>query len=449
MNNNTAPYELSKTNTLNSPTRSINRAISAPQPDLNIDQVSEEVKLEPDVDNAIPEGPPPDKGYAWIVMVACFVNLLFAFGTTNAFGVFQTYYLEVLFVDVSADLIAWISTTCIFFTLAGGLAAGPIIRRIGMRYTSILGTFIGSAGLLLASFSTKVWQLVLTQGVIFGFGSSLIVNIALTAPALWFDKNRGMAIGLVASGGGFGALVLIPVVTKVVEVNSVWWAFRVLFLMYFVSTLVGGFLLKPRIGFTPINKIIDFGLIKDPVAMLICAVGFLLEIGYSITMLYFPASLVDNGTSVTLATNLIMAFCTISAFSRIISGYLVKKMNPMDIMIFCHSMSGIIMLTMWLTNKKFSVHLVYYLLFGLFSVPFFSLGPVVTASYYKKEKISQVNGLSYLSMGIGILVGYPSVGAVFQNYGKRTDYSQIIIIGGTFYLLSVIPLVALRHYIKK
>ncbi|PVU87533.1 hypothetical protein BB559_005992 [Furculomyces boomerangus] len=449
MNNNTDIRKTSESNSLNSAAQLGDLSISAPQSDLNTKKDFEEKMAEPANDTKTPEGPPPDQGYAWVIMVACFVNVIFAFGSFNAFGVFQTYYLEVLFVDVPADQIAWISTLCGVFTLSGGLTAGPIIRRIGMRYTSILGTFIACIGLILASFSTKVWQLVLTQGVIFGFGCSIIVNISLTAPALWFVKHRGAAIGLVASAGGFGALVLIPVVTKVVEVSNVWWAFRVLCLMYFVCTLAGGMLLKPRIGYTPINKIIDFSLLKDPVAMYICLSGFLFNIGYNVPLLYFPASLVQMGKSENLATNLIMVFCTFSALSRFISGYLAKKINPIDIMIVSHAISGIIMLAMWYKATSFGVHLAFYFLFGFFGLPFFALGPVVTAGHFKHEKISQVNGLSYLVMGFAVLIGIPSLGAIFQTYGKRTDYSQIIIIGAIFYLLSVIPLVALRHYIKK
>ncbi|PWA01857.1 hypothetical protein BB558_001980, partial [Smittium angustum] len=418
MNDSISHHKVLRSNTVTSVIHSAGLPIHITQVEIYTEKDGEEVKLDEIVDIKTSKEIPPDEGYAWVILVASFINLLFAFGCFNAFGVFQTYYLTVIFLDVPADHIAWISTTSVFFTLAGGLAAGPIIRRIGMRYTSILGTLVASIGLLLASFSTKVWQLVLTQGVIFGFGCSIIVNIALTAPALWFDKYRGMAIGLVASGGGFGALVLIPVVTKVVKVGNIEWAFRVLCLMYLVCTLAAGFLLKPRIGFTPINKIIDFSLLKDPVAMLICLVGFIMEIGYSIPLLYFPSSLIHMGTSETLATNLIMVFGASAAFSRIIFGYLAKKINPVDIMVVSHIITGIVMLSMWYKSKSFGLSLAFYIIFGLFSVPFFSLGPVITANYYKREKISQVNGLSYLFLGFAILVGIPSVGAVFQNYGK-------------------------------
>ncbi|PVZ98655.1 hypothetical protein BB558_005338 [Smittium angustum] len=393
--------------------------------------------------------PPLDKGYSWVIMFACFINTIFGFGSFSAFGVFQTYYLKITFLNVPAETIAWISTLSIFFTDAGGLLAGPIIRRLGIRYTSILGTIVATTGLLLASFSTKVWQLALTQGLIFGLGCSIIVNIAYTVPAFWFDKHRGFAIGTVASGGSFGSLIIVPIVTNISNSHGIGWSFRVLAILFFVATLVGGMLLKPRTEYKPVNKVIEFELLKDPVTIMICVISFFAEIGFSVPMLYFPASLIDIGVKKDLATNMIMVLSAFSATSRILSGYLAQRISAENIVIVSHFISGTIMMAMWYTSRSFGVYLAFYILFGMFSIQFFSLGPVMIANYYDDDKISQVNGISYLAMGVAILVGVPSIGAIFQKYGKRRDYSQIIAITSACYLISIIFLVGLRYYVKK
>ncbi|PVU92865.1 hypothetical protein BB559_003568 [Furculomyces boomerangus] len=399
--------------------------------------------------NPSEEGPPPDKGYAWVILGATFINLIFGFGTFNAFGVFQTYYLTVIFVDVPAGQIAWISTLCVFFTLGGGLTAGPIISKLGLRYTSILGSCIAFVGLILASFSTKVWQLALTQGVIFGYGCSLIVNVNVTVTALWFEKHRGLALGVAVSGGGFGALVLVPVVTKMTALSGIAWGFRTLGMLYFVCTFAGGMFLKPRTGFALTNKILDFKLIKDPITILICMIGFTFQIGFTIPVLYFPASLVGMGVSTNLSTNLIMLFCSCSVVCRIAAGYLARRFKPVDIAIIFQSISAISILGIWYTSKSFGHSLAFYIVFGFFSASYIPLGPVIISNHYKKEKISQANGLLNLFVGLATLVGAPSVGAVFQKYGKRTDYSQIIVIGGVSYLISVAFIIALKYYTRK
>ncbi|OMJ24824.1 putative transporter ESBP6 [Smittium culicis] len=393
--------------------------------------------------------PPPDKGYAWVIMVASLVNILLAFGSPHAFGVFQAYYLKVLFVDEPADKIAWISTMCTTCTLCGGLLASPITRIIGLRNTSLLGTVIATLGLVLASFSTQIWHLVLTQGIIFGLGSSIIVNISLSAPALWFDKHKGLAFGIVASGSSTGALVLVPIVTKFINILSINWAFRILAILFLIFTGICGFLIKPRIKFAPSKKIIDFSSLKDPAALMIYAVGALLQIGVNTVVLYFPSNLIDVGKSPSTASNLIMAYSAFSSISRITCGQLSKKLGAVNITIFCHFLAGVLMLTLWLTSHKFIPLLIFYLLIGIFAVPFFALGPLIAANCYPAEKVSQINGLAYLIMGIIVFICIPTTGAAFEKLGHRTSYSPVILIGGIAYLLSVVPLVALKKYLKK
>ncbi|PVU84706.1 hypothetical protein BB559_007447 [Furculomyces boomerangus] len=427
-----------------------------PNPDTNnncITHTSNEVDLALENSKLDIQGesqlPPVDKGYAWVIMFACFINILFAFGSFNAFGVFQAYYLKITFLNVPAETIAWISTLSIFFTDAGGLFVGPIIRRLGIRYTSILGTVISTIGLVLASFSTKVWQLALTQGLIFGLGCSIIVNISYTAPALWFNKRRGFAIGTIASGGGFGSLIIVPTMTKISNSYGIGWAFRVLAILFFFVTLVGGILLKPKTEYKPVNKVLEFGLLKDPITIMICAIGFFVEIGFSVPLLYFPASLIDIGVKKDIATNMIMVFSAASAISRILLGYLAQRINSIYILIFSHLISGISLMAMWYTSKSFGVYLAFYIILGSFSIQFFSLGSEMIANYFENEKVSQVNGILYLVMGIAVLVGVPSIGAIFQKYGKRKDYSQIIAITSACYFVSIIFLIALRYYTKK
>ncbi|KAJ2681291.1 hypothetical protein IWW39_006379, partial [Coemansia spiralis] len=115
---------------------------------------------------------PADSGYAWVIVVCAALNLMCTLGVVNSFGVFSTYYINYIYPNVSAASIAWVGTTMSLFMLGGAIATGPLTDRFGFRLVSLAGTAICCVALLLASFTNALWQLVLTQGVMFGIGAA-------------------------------------------------------------------------------------------------------------------------------------------------------------------------------------------------------------------------------------------------------------------------------------
>jgi MFS family permease len=53
----------------------------------------------------------------------------------------------------------------------------PLLSRFGTRSTMLLGSVLMSLGLIIAGFSTEVWHLFLTQGILFGAGASIVYMV--------------------------------------------------------------------------------------------------------------------------------------------------------------------------------------------------------------------------------------------------------------------------------
>ncbi|KAF9367058.1 hypothetical protein CPB97_006428, partial [Podila verticillata] len=73
-----------------------------------------------------------------------------------------------------------------------------------------------------------LWQLYLSQGLLFGIGASLVYFAALSAPSHWFEKRRGLAMGIAASGSGLGGFFLAPLTQYLVDRVGIYWTLRVL-----------------------------------------------------------------------------------------------------------------------------------------------------------------------------------------------------------------------------
>jgi len=82
----------------------------------------------------------------------------------------------------------------------GGVLCGWLTQRIGMRRVAMLAGLMLAAGLALAA-GGAAWQLLVGIGVGVGmFGTGALFAPMVTHVSMWFDRRRGSALALVASG---------------------------------------------------------------------------------------------------------------------------------------------------------------------------------------------------------------------------------------------------------
>ncbi|RSM05241.1 hypothetical protein CEP52_006388 [Fusarium oligoseptatum] len=102
------------------------------------------------------------------------------------------------------------------FAYVGGLSISqsflitPIITkscaRWCVRQVMPAGVLLLSISFVGASFATEMWQLMLAQGVCFGWGMGILFVGTIGLLPQWFQKRSGLANALAASGSGFGGL---------------------------------------------------------------------------------------------------------------------------------------------------------------------------------------------------------------------------------------------------
>jgi len=78
-----------------------------------------------------------------------------------------------------------------------------------------MGLFTGLS-LMLTSQTTAFWQLFITYGVVISMGTSTIYVSVISTISKWFEKNRGLAMGIASSGAGLGPLIITPCATYLI-----------------------------------------------------------------------------------------------------------------------------------------------------------------------------------------------------------------------------------------
>jgi len=155
--------------------------------------------------------------YGWIVVAIVFVTMGIGVNVRTAFSLLYPSILAE-FNWSRADTAA---TFTVGFICAGALSPviGKLSDYVSPRYLLSLTTVLVSSGLMLATYSSELWHVYLSLGVmVIGFGVAITyVGHSLFLPG-WFEKRRGLAIGIAFSGVGIGSILLMPLLqAKILE----------------------------------------------------------------------------------------------------------------------------------------------------------------------------------------------------------------------------------------
>ncbi|KAK4233781.1 major facilitator superfamily domain-containing protein [Achaetomium macrosporum] len=138
-----------------------------------------------------------------LVLVGSALLQLPIWGFAMTYGVFQEYYSSNWTLRGSQTVTGIIGTTAngVMYLSMPFLFALFTKRWAHHRQKAALcGAALASANFLLSSFSTHVWHLVATQGVLAALGCSLVYSPMTLSLGEWFNtSNRAMAYGVVLS----------------------------------------------------------------------------------------------------------------------------------------------------------------------------------------------------------------------------------------------------------
>lgn len=152
--------------------------------------------------------------YGWLVVAACFGIMLVAYGIQFSYGIFLPAIADETGWDRTSLSLAFSLYVLVYSAL--GAASGRCTDRFGPRLVIGAGGLLLGGGLMLTSRVDALWQIYLSLGLLAGLGMSAVYVPCNATVVRWFAWRRGLALGLVSSGQGFGNLLLPPLVAVLV-----------------------------------------------------------------------------------------------------------------------------------------------------------------------------------------------------------------------------------------
>ena len=154
--------------------------------------------------------------YGWIAAAVAFFVLLAAAGVRATPSVLIVP-LEQSF-GWSRETISFAIGVNIFLYGLMGPFAAAAMQRFGIRPVIIFALALLAAAVSASTLVTQEWQLVLTWGVLVGFGSGIAAMVfGATIVNRWFQERRGLVMGLLTASTATGSLVFLPILAAVAE----------------------------------------------------------------------------------------------------------------------------------------------------------------------------------------------------------------------------------------
>jgi MFS family permease len=379
---------------------------------------------------------PPDGGYGWVVVAASFVVHLLVLGNIYSFGVLFPVYIDVF--KSSQGAVAWVGSISACLMTGCGAYTGVYADEYGNGLMVFCGGLFVAVGFFLASFSTELWHLYVTQGFIAGIGYSLAFISGVSVIGQWFSKKQGLAVGIAVAGSGLGQFLLSLITGLFIDMFRWRTTLRYLALIDIIGLSICGLVIR---RFLPTHKRAptESGLIyfKDPnfvylyIGTLICTMGLFMP--YTHIPKYAELHGVTTANSIVILS--IMGIASMAG--RVALGFAADRMGKLPTLVLCMVVGGVSTL-LWMLCKTFTTIFIYAVVYGFFAGGVISLLPTVIAQLYGTKKLGSAIGVLYTGTAVGNLLAAPIAGFLYD--ATHNYYTSISLAGGLLVLSSVFVL---------
>jgi MFS family permease len=339
-------------------------------------------------------------------------------------------------VTALAAALTWVGTG------AGGILMGWLADRIGIRRIVIFGAVMIGAGLAVSSIGT-VWALYVGHGLLLG----LLGNGAMFPPLLvyvsrWFDRRRGTALALIASGQYIAGMIW-PSLFQHAMARYGWQATMLGYGLVVVVTIppVAALFLHPppahphaeTTGSTFARHSRPLGLPPNVVLAMLCVAGFCCCVPMALPQSHLVAFCSDVGIPSAQGAAMLSVMTGCAFFSRQFWGWLADRVGGLLTLILgsaCQALAIAAFLTTQNEAGLFAVAAVYGLGFSGI-VPAYVL--VVRELFPSSEASWRVPMVLFVSMG-GMAFGSWFAGALYDHFGY---YAPAFAIGVAFNLANL------------
>ncbi|KAK7416975.1 hypothetical protein QQX98_004886 [Neonectria punicea] len=384
--------------------------------------------------------PPPDGGLrAWCVCFAGHLVFMNTWGWINSFGVFQTYYKELL--ERPASEISWIGSITVFLLFFVGTLTGRLVDAGHFRLVFATGITLQILGVLATSLCKEYWQFLLAQGVCVGIGNGCLFCPVLAVLSTYFARRRALAMGISACGSVTGGLVFPTLARQLLPQAGFAWTLRAAAFIQLGTLLAALVLVKPRIKPRRSASMIDLSAFSELEYTFYTIGCFTAYWGVYFAFYYiasFSREALDEPLSYIESLNLLLILNGIGVIGRLVPAWLADRIGAINVFI-PNTIAASLLMFCWMAVKDSSGLYAWAVVYGPLAAAIQSLFPTGLSLLTKDlSKIGVRMGMSFTIVSFAVLTGPPIAGAIIDRQGGKywgaQMFAGVSLAMGTFFL---------------
>ena len=395
-----------------------------------------------------------ESSYAWLrLSVAVLMGTIAGVGMWTAVVALPVVQAEFGVSRADATLPA---TLGMIAFMLGGMVLGRLTDRSGVFIPVLAGSIALGVGYVLLAWATNLFTFVLIYALtICAIGSAAMFSPLVADTSLWFDRRRGIAVALCASGNYFAGTLWPPILQAAMDS----WGWRVSFVgvgLFCLVTLVPMSLVmrRPAPATAPARTVITaaereaarpLGLPPNAVQAILMFAGIACCIAMAMPQVHIVAYCTDLGFGAARGAEMLSLMLLTGAVSRLGFGLVMDRIGGTGTLLL-GSFLQMVALALFLPFDGLVSLYVISALFGLFQggiVPSYAM--IVRELFPPREAGTRMS-LALSSTLAGMAIGGWMSGAIFDATGS---YQAAIVNGIAWNMVNLVIATWLALRVRK
>lgn len=335
----------------------------------------------------------------------------------------------------------------------GGVVMGRLADKVGVALPLTGASLALGLGFVVAGYAQSYWAFVLAQGVLIGLlGSSATFGPLMTDISFWFNKRRGIAVAICASGNYLAGALWPPIVQAGVQ-NYGWRKTYVAIGLFCALTMfllslwlhrgtaksialrVTAMAAMPVIASQGKDERLDrpLGLNPQFLLILLSIAGVACCVAMAMPQVHIVAYCNDLGYGTLRGAQMLSTMLAFGVASRLISGAICDRIGGLRTLMLGSALQGLSLLLFIPFNDLISLFVIS-ALFGLFQGGIVPSYAIIVRELFSPKQAGANVGIVIMATLIGMALGGWMSGKMFDWTGS---YKAAFINGIAWNLLNL------------